>query len=166
MEQCCGITQKGIRCKKQTYSKQYNYGIQLHICKVHNEQNVIREWSQKGIENPSTPPSITNYLNIFWNLSNTLQFMRSVPLVMMTTHIYHKDPKHDTIDALGLRDEFYDDIFKPYDNTEREECPICYDTPSDINTTCNHKFCRSCIYQWCDLRGTCPMCREPFKKIF
>lgn len=166
MEQCCGITQRGVRCKRHTYSKKDNYGIQFSVCNFHIDQNTIRDWSQKGPDDPGIPPQIKNYLKIFWDLSNTLQFMRSVPLVMMTTHIYNKNPKHDTTDALGLRDEFYDDLFRECENTDEEECPVCYDTPHNINTTCNHKFCRSCIYQWCDLRGTCPMCREPFKKIF
>jgi len=166
MEQCCGITRRGLRCKRHTYSMTQHYGIQIHMCNFHSDQNSIHAWSRKGLQEPTTPLPIQNYLKIFWKLAETLQFMRSIPLVMITTYIYNKDPKYDITDALGLRDEFYEDIFKKCENTEGEECPVCYDSPHNINTTCNHKFCRSCIYQWCDIRGTCPMCREPFKKIF
>jgi len=164
MQRCCGITKKSEQCKRHTYSKNLNYGIELHACNVHKNQNMILEWSKRGHENKDTPVRIKNYLDMFWSLSENLNFMRSVPLVMITTHTFLEDTKKDTTDALSIREKFYEDVFK--ESSVEDECPVCFDVSQEISTPCNHGFCKSCIYQWCDMRGTCPMCRQQFLKIF
>ena len=108
MEQCCGITRKGVRCKRHTHFKRSLYGIEIYSCNFHTDQNSIILWSHKGQLEPLTPPRIKNYLNIYWTLSENLDFMRSVPLVMLSTHVYNKNPKEDLTDYLGIRDEFYE----------------------------------------------------------
>lgn len=164
MQRCCGITKKSEQCKRHTYSKNLNYGIELHTCNLHKNQNMILEWSKRGHENKDTPVRIKNYLDMFWSLSENLNFMRSVPLVMITTHTFLEDTKKDTTDALSIREKFYEDVFK--ESSVEDECPVCFDVSQEISTPCNHGFCKSCIYQWCDMRGTCPMCRQQFLKIF
>ena len=40
-----------------------------------------------------------------------------------------------------------------------EICPICCDTVCNIQSSCNHTFCESCIQTWFDKNKTCPYCR-------
>ncbi len=43
-------------------------------------------------------------------------------------------------------------------------CPICYDSNNTNRFwKCNHKFCKTCVYQWRNQTqgGNCPICREP-----
>ena len=35
------------------------------------------------------------------------------------------------------------------------ECPICFKKANYI-TSCNHAFCKKCLYRW---KHTCPLCR-------
>ena len=35
------------------------------------------------------------------------------------------------------------------------ECPICL-KKANYTTSCNHTFCKSCLYKW---KQTCPLCR-------
>ena len=164
MQRCCGITRRGEQCKRHTYSQTTNYGITLHACNFHVDQNMILEWSRRGPQNETTPTIIKNYLSIFWSLSEALDFMRNVALVMITSHVFLEDSKKDITDAFGIRDKFYENVFKK--TILEDECPVCFETQQEITTPCNHGFCKSCIYQWCDMRGTCPMCRKQFLKIF
>jgi hypothetical protein len=165
MQRCCGITRKGEQCKRHTYSRTKSYGIEFHMCNFHATQNSILEWSRRGEVSDSTPRDVAGYLNIFWSLSKNIDFMRSIPLVMMTTHLYlQKNKEQDLSDPYTIRDMFYEHMFTADDIDE--ECPICFETNQEVKSPCNHRFCRACVYQWCDMRGTCPMCREQFFKIF
>jgi len=41
-----------------------------------------------------------------------------------------------------------------------QKCPICIGNIQDkYVTSCNHKFCTSCISRWLCTKQTCPMCR-------
>ena len=41
-----------------------------------------------------------------------------------------------------------------------EICPICIESSCDIQTSCNHTFCESCIQIWINSnKNTCPYCR-------
>ena len=164
MEQCCGVTKRGARCKRITYMKKENYGVELYACTFHNEQNIIREWSLLDVELGELPKYVRNYLAIFHSVAKKMKFMNNVPVVMLSTYIYNKDTKADTTDCYSLRDEFYDHIFK--ESKLGEDCSVCMESKTDIITQCNHSYCKSCIYQWSDIKGTCPMCREQFLKIF
>ena len=44
--------------------------------------------------------------------------------------------------------------------TELETCSICYESNVDFLTTCNHKFCNSCITSWLLTNNNCPLCRK------
>jgi|SaaInlV_100m_DNA_4_1039707.scaffolds.fasta_scaffold12655_4 hypothetical protein len=42
------------------------------------------------------------------------------------------------------------------DYKKMTKCPICF-KKADYTTSCNHTFCKKCLYKWC---GTCPLCRK------
>ena len=84
---------------------------------------------------------------------------------MITTHNFINDKKSDITDPYTMRDSFYEHVFKE-EQENHTDCPICMDADTEVVTGCQHQYCRQCIYQWCDLRGTCPMCRTQFLKIF
>jgi len=51
---------------------------------------------------------------------------------------------------------------------EDKECVICKVNDINIQTNCNHNFCRECINEWYDKHKTCPCCRKniiSFNKI-
>jgi len=39
-------------------------------------------------------------------------------------------------------------------------CFICDDNISNIQTSCNHFYCESCITSWLEKSNNCPYCRE------
>ena len=40
-------------------------------------------------------------------------------------------------------------------------CPICCETVCNLQTSCNHTFCESCIQTWFNSNyKTCPYCRN------
>ena len=44
-----------------------------------------------------------------------------------------------------------------------KECPICYDTLSNVNvctTKCGHSFCMDCMVKHLKNKSNCPMCRN------
>lgn len=165
MHRCYAFTLKGCRCKIHTNSLQKSYGIDLPVCRFHTNQNVIQKWSINWATD-DIPRDIMRYLNIFWSLSESLPFIANVSLVMMTSFTFIQNKKQDTTDFLKIRDDFYENRFIPT-KTIAEDCPICMDRPVDVQTLiCNHGYCRECIYMWCDKKGTCPLCREQFFKIF
>ena len=50
----------------------------------------------------------------------------------------------------------------------QQECPICYDCITDINTTtteCGHKFHSSCIFNNLKYGLDCPLCRTELVKV-
>jgi len=40
-------------------------------------------------------------------------------------------------------------------------CFICDNNISDVQTSCNHSYCESCITSWLEKSKSCPYCREP-----
>jgi hypothetical protein len=39
-------------------------------------------------------------------------------------------------------------------------CSICCDQHSEVITTCNHQFCKKCIFDWFTYNNECPCCRK------
>lgn len=44
-----------------------------------------------------------------------------------------------------------------------ETCPVCQEDDCEIQTACNHTFCKTCINTWFQNHTTCPYCRENVK---
>lgn len=41
-----------------------------------------------------------------------------------------------------------------------KQCCICIEHNSDIITTCEHQFCKSCLIKWLKYNNSCPYCRN------
>jgi len=50
---------------------------------------------------------------------------------------------------------------------EKEEtlCFICSNENIQMQTNCDHNFCRRCIYRWLERKDTCPFCRTEIKEL-
>ena len=49
------------------------------------------------------------------------------------------------------------------------ECPICFENLNDkkiITLRCKHRICFECLKEWNKVKNTCPICREPIKRVF
>ena len=161
MDRCCGYTRRGERCKVHTCSMVKSYGVSFHQCRFHKYQNVIFKWSH-DFPHPEMPPDILLYLNMFWSLTKQIDFVKSVPLVMMTTFTFLNNKNQDPSDSYTVRDIFYETLLDPCSSTD--ECSICMSENIEVTTPCKHSYCRGCIYTWYDKKGTCPMCREQLFK--
>jgi hypothetical protein len=62
----------------------------------------------------------------------------------------------------------YDEIINnlqhiPSNDIDIKDCPICYETKSDLITECNHQYCTSCIKEWWihkrEFIHKCPYCK-------
>lgn len=46
------------------------------------------------------------------------------------------------------------------------DCPICFGQMQDGSMVelsyCPHRFCLTCIGEWCVIKNTCPLCRQEF----
>jgi hypothetical protein len=40
-----------------------------------------------------------------------------------------------------------------------ENCPICDEAPSNLQTPCGHQFCEPCLQKWLSDKHSCPYCR-------
>lgn len=40
-----------------------------------------------------------------------------------------------------------------------EECTICLESPSEVQTRCGHHFHLNCIFTWLETHNSCPNCR-------
>lgn len=46
---------------------------------------------------------------------------------------------------------------------EDEKCTICFETMKDVKiveTSCKHKFCYTCLFEWIKKKDNCPLCRK------
>lgn len=46
-------------------------------------------------------------------------------------------------------------------------CPICLGDLENATyaEVCRHRFCFICIREWAKLTKTCPLCKQPFKRL-
>ena len=40
-----------------------------------------------------------------------------------------------------------------------QKCCICFSDNPNCKSSCNHYFCKSCIYNWFNIKHNCPLCR-------
>ena len=48
-----------------------------------------------------------------------------------------------------------------------DNCPICLNQMQDTNiviTTCNHRFCFKCLMDSCNIKNSCPLCRQEIEQ--
>lgn len=164
MEQCCGVTKSGSRCKINTSLTSESYGAHFHMCRFHQEQNAIKNWAGEVFENNrnNAPRPVLNYLLNFYHIAASLPFMKDLPALMLTTHVYRKDKERAIVDPFQERLDSYEELFP--DCPKGCECPVCFED-AEVCTPCSHTYCRECLYRWCDKKGTCPMCRSQFVRV-
>lgn len=46
------------------------------------------------------------------------------------------------------------------ESNREEECPICKSSQCEVQTDCDHHFCKKCLKEWLDRKDTCPYCRQ------
>lgn len=46
-----------------------------------------------------------------------------------------------------------------------ENCPVCWEIPATLTTSCGHSFCMQCLKLWHKRQHTCPLCRFSFSPI-
>lgn len=46
-------------------------------------------------------------------------------------------------------------------------CPICLGDLENATyvEVCQHRFCLVCIWEWAKVTETCPLCKQPFKRL-
>ncbi|KAG2466851.1 topoisomerase I binding, arginine/serine-rich a [Polypterus senegalus] len=56
----------------------------------------------------------------------------------------------------------------PADASPDSKCPICLDQFNNMAylDQCQHRFCFRCIHEWSKNKAECPLCKQPFNKIF
>lgn len=53
-------------------------------------------------------------------------------------------------------------------NNKNEICSICYVSPIEMKTNCNHNYCHNCISTWYSRndKKTCPLCNQVIRNIY
>lgn len=46
-----------------------------------------------------------------------------------------------------------------------EQCCICLEEKTLIETKCKHKFCNNCITDWTNKKNNCPLCRKSINQM-
>jgi len=49
----------------------------------------------------------------------------------------------------------------------KQYCPICLNIKNNLfkPDSCNHTFCRNCLFKWSTQKKICPLCRKSFLSI-
>ena len=148
---CCGKTCRGRRCKKRTVNSYECYGVELPVCRYHEQENVIYDWSCVRNFN-LVPDKIKLYLNFYTHCINC--GIDKFLSLLITTELYKTGLFMSAEDTVRL---FQNNIFSETSG----ECSVCYDTfENAVKTRCGHVFCRTCLEIWTTNNVTCPMCRK------
>ncbi len=80
----------------------------------------------------------------------------------ISPNIYELDYDDEQIISYRINHYIYLNPYTKYKNV-KELCSICYENYEDINTNCDHIFCKDCIYKHLEVSSIvkkCPYCRQ------
>jgi hypothetical protein len=152
---CYGKTLRGRRCRIKSRNTYTCYGVELPVCRYHENQNAIHKWSF-ATKNSNIPEKIRQFL-VFY--SHCIQEgMNEWVALMVTAELY-------TTCGYESKEELLELFCRVIFTHVVGECSVCYETPeSSLQTRCGHVFCRGCLTQWTTNNITCPMCRQIFSR--
>lgn len=154
MVQCCGVTNKGVRCSNKAKYIQPISGAEFHVCKHHQKLNLLARWDALKVKPNKMPTTVRSWLVNFYeawestkNLAVSAKFASSV---FNTTN-----PSHN----FNIKYEMYINSLAQ-ECTDDSDCSVCY-TDTDVRSTqCGHKICLDCLGNWMERSITCPVCRN------
>ena len=161
MQQCCGITKKGIRC-----SNNGKYGIAIagtdfDVCKIHDKKNILSGWEKeinKRLKNNSTdlddvPLTVLDWLHGF-------NECHAHTKNLFVSSRYATIMRHTRLIPINFNQKF--DIYVNLLVTELPSggtCCVCYDEDDIMKTECGHEICLPCVKEWMYRSVSCPVCR-------
>ena len=150
---CYGKTRRGRRCKLKSKNTYRCYGVEMTVCKYHEKQNVIFDWSHTR-RFVHVPEKVRTFLYFY---GGCVKLGLDVWVSLMITAELFTTVDIPT-DRAELMELFCSKIFTIVHGTD--ECSVCYDVKDVmVQTRCKHIFCRECLSQWTCTNITCPMCR-------
>lgn len=98
-----------------------------------------------------------------------LQERYSQRYTYVVNHKFHTIRKRRMLRKTTKRRRSYKDIegfIHEYKSVkEISDCSICF-SESNIITSCDHQFCKTCIDKWLENHSTCPYCRQKIEKTY
>jgi len=101
------------------------------------------------------------YDNIIFKMSCIGHKMKSVKYLISLNEkkYYAKISNNKVIDYKVIYD-------KNFVENDIINCLVCYDEKSTLITSCNHQYCKTCIFTWTLNNKTCPYCRTYIDKYY
>jgi len=157
MNRCCGKTKLGFRCTRRgKYSNFCYYGAEFPVCKIHQNKNIIYEWSDGDTNNSTMPECIFDFLTLYGRCLYSFNLESNISLLIASKLFNYEDYENKKLN------ELLEILFK--ETKSISECPVCYENKKLIQLkNCSHTFCKQCILDWaftCDSIINCPVCRE------
>lgn len=101
--------------------------------------------------------------------------MTRIEVMTAMAQIFLKLPKLKNISELGIihtEEQIMNTFYKCFESLNKnssveENCPICLDTLSEMQTTlpCLHTFCKACLDLWLKDNNRCPICKTCVQKL-
>ena len=108
-----------------------------------------------------------NFSLLFSPLQTNYNIPLNIPLNNLESNMDNYETLTNLVNEVGNVNVGLDDINKYTEiKSEKMKCPICsQDTEFIRETSCKHKFCMSCINEWCKEHKNCPICMQELQKI-
>jgi len=108
-----------------------------------------------------------NFSLLFTPLQTNYNIPLNIPLNNLESNMDNYETLTNLVNQVGNVNVGVDDINKYTEiKSEKMKCPICsQDTEFIRETSCKHKFCMSCINEWCKEHKNCPICMQELQKI-